>query len=223
MEPVELAQRVMADHLTYLDAAKMQSLRSCVATVKADAVPGDFLEFGVALGGSAICLASALDGARRFAGFDVFAMIPPPSDRDGAQSRARYRTITAGKSRGTGGDTYYGCLDDLHARVVESFRRYGLTVDGDRIRLIRGLFEETLPHFPPAPVALAPIDCDWVDPVLLCLRHIVAKLSPGGFVIVDDHNDWPGARDATDQILREHPEVTMIRQRPHAVLRKSGG
>jgi hypothetical protein len=46
-------------------------------------ITGNFLEFGIALGGSAICLASEIGDGRRFLGFDVFGTIPPPSERDG--------------------------------------------------------------------------------------------------------------------------------------------
>lgn len=71
-------------------------------------MPGDFAEFGVALGGSAIVLGTSLDGRRCFDGYDVFGMIPPPGEKDGEDSKKRYRIIEARKSASIGGDVYYG-------------------------------------------------------------------------------------------------------------------
>jgi O-methyltransferase len=73
-------------------------------------VSGDVLEFGVALGGSAIVLAGIAGLAhRRFYGFDVFEMIPAPtSEKDDEKSKQRYNLIASGKSEGIGGDLYYG-------------------------------------------------------------------------------------------------------------------
>ncbi|WP_352750147.1 hypothetical protein [Mesorhizobium sp. M0701] len=50
-------------------------------------VPGDFIEYGIALGGSAIYIASELDGDRHFHGYDVFGMIPSPTEQDDENPR----------------------------------------------------------------------------------------------------------------------------------------
>ena len=52
-----------------------------IGRVAARGVAGDFVECGVALGGAAACIASQLDGARRFLGFDLFGVIPAPASR----------------------------------------------------------------------------------------------------------------------------------------------
>ena len=72
-----------------------------------------------ALGGTAIVIASALPEGARFAGYDVFGMIPPPtSDKDDEKSRARYSVIASGEARGLGGARYYGYEEDLLAKAV---------------------------------------------------------------------------------------------------------
>ena len=50
-----VAQQVRDEHLTYLDPAKLELLESCIHDVRR--IRGDFLEMGVAMGGSAIVLA----------------------------------------------------------------------------------------------------------------------------------------------------------------------
>lgn len=216
----KIAQDVTKKKLTYLTESKFNSLYSCIDAAKKQKIQGDFLEFGVALGGSALCLASEIDGERRFLGFDVFGMIPPPSERDGEEPKKRYDVIKSGKSGGIEGEKYYGYLDDLYGRVVKVFSDFGLPVDGYRIQLIRGLFEETLPRVNLGPVALAHIDCDWYDPVLYCLQQTHSVLSVGGFMILDDYNDWPGCRKATDHFCSQRDDVVLVRTQPHAVIQK---
>lgn len=49
-------------------------------------------------------------------------MIPPPGEGDDVRSHERYAEIKDGRSKGIGGETYYGYVDDLYARVCDSFR-----------------------------------------------------------------------------------------------------
>ena len=199
-----LAKRVRQGRLTYLSYGKLANLEWCIEQLDQDDVPGDFVEAGVALGGSAILLSSLLGPERRFLGYDVFETIPPPGPEDEADSHARYRVIAAGESKGMGGDTYYGYVDDLYAQVCGSFDDFGLTVDQERIVLEKGLFEETLR--PDAPIALAHVDCDWYEPVRLCLQRIEPWLAPGGFVVLDDYHDYRGCAKAVDEWLGETPD-----------------
>jgi O-methyltransferase len=211
----------MDERLTYLGAAELRTLERCARAVRRGDVPGDFLETGVALGGSGVMLASQMDAEREFHGFDVFGMIPPPSDHDPPAVHARYRTIAEGHSAGIGGDTYYGYVSDLYQRVVDTFERYGQTVDGRRVQLHPGLFADTLHH--QRPISLAHIDCDWFEPVKLCLERIWPLLSPGGFVILDDYTTYGGCTTAVDAFLADRSDATMVQASPTAVLRKSSG
>jgi len=217
--PPPIFQRVRADRLTYLDDGKVANLETCIEDVNREYVPGDFLEAGVALGGSAIALASSMGNGRAFHGYDVFEQIPPPSERDKEDAHSRYGVITQGRSEGLGGDLYYGYVDDLYNVVVGNFEHYGLPVDGERICLHKGLLEDTF--FPKGPVALAHIDCDWHDPVMLCLERAHPLLSPGGYIVLDDYNDYSGCRIATDSFLAAHDDLEIVKGEPNLVLRRS--
>ena len=91
-------------------------------------------------------------------------------------------------------------------------------MDGRRIALHEGLFEDTL--HPPREVAFAHIDCDWYDPVKLCLQRIVPRLSPGAHLILDDYNDYGGCRRATDEFLEDAPDLQIVSRAPNFVLRR---
>jgi asparagine synthase (glutamine-hydrolysing) len=216
-----VARQVRALNLTYLGDERLASINACLKAIKAGGVPGDFLEFGLALGGSGVCIASELDEGRAFVGLDVFGMIPPPGEADGAAPGQRYAVIRSGQSTGIGGETYYGYRDNLQDVVRANFERFGLAVDGQRIRFVPGLYQDTLPTLPEAKIAFAHVDCDWHEPVALCLAHVAPRLSVGGYVVVDDYNDWPGCRRATDEFLAAHPGWTMITGAPHAVLTRA--
>ena len=125
------------------------------------------METGTARGGSAITMASAKSPDRPMKVFDVFGMIPPPGERDGADVHKRYATIAAGASKGIGGETYYGYRDDLLAEVTDSFVRHGLPLADNRVELIQGLFEDTIDLH--EPVALAHLDGDWYASTMTCL------------------------------------------------------
>lgn len=216
-----IARQVRAKRLTYLTDERFVSLAGEIDRIKRTDVPGDFYELGIALGGSAIFLASQLDGARRFKGFDVFGMIPPPTERDEEDTHARYKVISEQKSTGIRGDKYYGYVENLYDKVVGSFSEFSLDVDGERISLHKGLFQDTLRFGPDDRIALAHIDCDWFDPVHYCVSTISPALSVGGAIIIDDYNDYAGCRKAVDLCLEQDKSLVMEKRFPHAVIRKT--
>lgn len=206
LDPISRA--VLRDRLTYLSFEKLE--RIAKAQRETLSLAGDVVEFGVALGGSGIILASHLAPGRRFFGFDVFGMIPPPtSQKDDEKSKARYEKIRSGQSQGIGGDRYYGYRDDLLADVAAAFARHGVAVDDRRILLVRGLFEDTWPTAAPDRIALVHIDCDWYDPVRYCLAAAADRLAPGGIMVIDDYNDYGGCRTAVDEFLTARADYRM--------------
>jgi O-methyltransferase len=207
-----IARDVKSKNLTYLSYRSLRNIEQCLRQVGKRNVPGVILEAGVALGGSAVIIAKLMPEGREFHGYDVFGMIPPPGEQDGVQARTRYETIASGESKGIGGEIYYGYRDNLYARVLETFSDYRLAVDGKHISLHRGLFEDTLDLAGKA-VAFAHLDCDWYEPVKLCLDRIYPALSPGGFVISDDYYNYEGATRAVDEFVATHADMHTIASR----------
>jgi hypothetical protein len=108
--------------LTYLPVAALNDLFEAASTAERDKRPGVFIEAGCALGGSAIVLTKAKDPRRPLFVHDVFGMIPPPSDEDGADVHERYQKIKSGRAAGIGGNPYYGYETDLIDKVRERSR-----------------------------------------------------------------------------------------------------
>ncbi len=178
-------------------------------------MPGMIIEAGAARGGSSLVLAVAKAPDRLLFIYDTFEMIPEPSANDGVDAHARYQEISSGKAKGIGGGTYYGYQTDLYDQVRESFNRYGLPTDRNQVHLVKGLFQNTLAVN--QPVALAHIDCDWYDLVMICLQKIVPQLVPGGVLVINDYYDWSGCRKAVDEFFAgKHEEfVFEFRSRLH--------
>ena len=217
---MDLARRVVEKRLTYLRPEKLCLLMETVEALNAGGIRGNLAEFGVALGGSAICIASKLVAGRKFYGFDNFDLIPSPEPVDGERPNSRYQVIKSGLSPGIGGDRYYGYESDRLAVVSRNFAEFGLRVDGERIILVKGLFEETLPRYLKEPIAFAHIDCDWYSPVGFCLHQLYPLLADNGTIIIDDYNHWDGCTKATDEFCAAFPRISLTPGPTYAVLVK---
>jgi asparagine synthase (glutamine-hydrolysing) len=216
---MELIEAIRRENLSFLSPAKLVRLQQAVDQTIEQNVPGVVLEVGVALGGSGILLANRCRD-RQYHGFDVFGMIPPPtSDKDDEKSRKRYDVIASGKSKGIGGQVYYGYRPDLFSEVAAAFARHGCPVDDRRVFLHKGLIQDTWKGFhPEGGIACAHIDCDWYDPVVFCLSAIMPHLNPGSMVIVDDYHAYGGCRTAVDEFLAAHPDRFTTDMRDNVIL-----
>src|SRR5439155_13773429 len=132
------------------------------------------------------------------------------SDKDDETSRRRFKVIAAGASSGIGGELYYGYRADLFGDVVRAFARNGLKVDGDKVALIKGLFEDTWPQQSVDKIAFCHIDCDWYDPVKFCLEAVAPILATEGVIMLDDYYDYGGCRTAVEEFLAVNVEFELL-------------
>lgn len=211
-----MIRRVREKKLTYLSEKKINALVDIVFKAESNGIPGAMVEAGCALGGSGIAIATAKKTCRPLMIYDVFGMIPPPSERDGPDVHERYKTIACGKSQGIGGDEYYGYLTDLYERVAQNFEASGLDLDRNHISLIKGLIQETL--HPDSAISLAHIDVDWYDPVMTCLSRIEPYMPVGGVFVLDDYQDWSGCHQATDEFFADKLERFEFNSAPGSLI-----
>ncbi len=190
---------IRAANLSYCGPPKLENIAEAALAVRSANVRGSWLEAGVALGGSAILLGKLKPRGVPLDLYDVFGMIPPPGADDGEDAHRRYAEIASGASKGLGGDTYYGYVDDLQQKVRANLRRFDVVPERDFVRMHRGLFEATL--HPTGPVALAHVDCDWYDSVRVCIERIAPHLSVGAMIVFDDYSSYSGCRRAVDEWL----------------------
>jgi predicted O-methyltransferase YrrM len=93
------------------------------------------------------------------------------------------------------------------AEVRTNFERYGLL--DEQVQFLPGWFRDTLPSAPMAQLSLLCLDGDTYESTTDALTWLYPKLSPGGFVIIDDYhletcrlaiNDYRSAQGIDDPI-----------------------
>lgn len=192
------------DHTMLTWPRLLQLYRGVHETVKAG-VEGDFVECGVAGGGSVVLIALAIRFAesakdsrpqpRRVFACDTFSGMPPPTtaDRllnspDGASNHTPADAASTHWSTGTcsGGAAHLG-------RLATSF--------GVEVTPVAGLFDRTLAALPTTQVAGLHVDADWHESVRTALSATYPKVPRGGYVQLDDYGYWAGCRTAVDAYL----------------------
>jgi len=171
---------------TMCSNARLRGLYRGVRDVIDEGIPGDFVECGCALGGSAALMALTLRHVRASRAlwlFDTFEGLPAPTSQDPDFEIASLYTGTC-----------LGTLDEVRHLFEE------LNVE-DRVHFVKGLFQETLPTAPISQIALLHIDGDWYESVKSCLDNLYDRVVPGGVIQFDDYGYWKGARKAVNEFL----------------------
>ena len=199
----------------------MGSVERLLATIDATeyvvarALPGALVECGVWRGGSALAMVLTLQRAgvddRDVVLFDTFTGMTEPTVAD---TSAFHPPAADGWAKATReGRLPY---DDLFAGSTfgaDQVRRllHATGYPPERIHLVAGPVEETLPDAAPAAVALLRLDTDWYESTRHELAHLYPALVEGGVLIVDDYGHWDGARKAVDELLAGESRLLLSR------------
>jgi O-methyltransferase len=181
-----------AEGETMIGLVRLDNLEECVHRVLADGVAGDLVEAGVWRGGAAIFMRALLevygDDNRLVWIADSFVGLPPPDPTgypaDESDSHWQFSVLAVSEDE-----------------VRTNFARYGLL--DERVRFLAGWFRDTLPNAPIGPIAVLRIDADMYESTIVTLRSLYDRVTPGGFVIVDDYGSTPNCRVAVDDFRRE--------------------
>jgi O-methyltransferase len=174
---------------TMAGQARLNNVQQCVETVLRDNIAGDLIETGVWRGGMTIFMRALLkahgNSDRRVWAADSFEGLPAP------------------KNEGDGWDYSGGDYLKVSLRQVQkNFKRFGLL--DDQVQFLPGWFCDTLPSAPIQKLALLRLDGDMYSSTRDALVNLYHRVSPGGFVIVDDYFSWPACRRAVDEFRAEH-------------------
>jgi O-methyltransferase len=178
---------------TMVGVDRLDNLRRLTQFTLDEKIPGDFIETGVWRGGCCILMRGILAvneiRNRKVYVADSFAGVPPPrpdvypADRDLRLDLSTELAVSL-------------------AAVKENFRRYGLL--DEQVVFVEGLFSKTLPALEAGPFALIRLDGDLYESTSVALQCLYPKLSPGGFLIVDDYGVIKACRQAVDDYRTEH-------------------
>lgn len=208
-ELVHTIKRVRRNTMT--TAPRIAALCDSVTyTVERD-VPGALVECGVWRGGSMMAAAITLVELgvtdRDLYLFDTFGGMPKPTEADvdspydGYDLHKRWRR----KRRDDAQSQWnYVTTDAVRARIESS----GYPVD--RIHLVKGLVEDTIPDHAPDEIAMLRLDTDWYESTKHEMEHLYPRLSEAGVLIVDDYGHYEGARRAVDEYFDEQGEHVLL-------------
>ncbi len=172
---------------------RMSNLRRLCERVVTESIPGDLIETGVWRGGACIMMRAVLkaygDTTRTVFCADSFEGLPPPDPgRFPQDAQDRHHEFTQ--------------LAIPVEAVKQNFAAYGLL--DDQVVFVKGLFGETLPKLADRRFALLRLDGDMYESTIQALDALYERLSPGGFIIVDDYGAIAACKAAVEDYRRDH-------------------
>jgi O-methyltransferase len=73
----------------------------------------------------------------------------------------------------------------------------------DKLHVVDGYVEQTIPTNAPDELAILRLDTDWYGSTKHELVHLYPRLASGGVLIVDDYDYWKGCKKAVDEYFSE--------------------
>jgi hypothetical protein len=209
-DDIALCERVAS--LTMTSPERVVALKRAVEYVVARGIAGAFVECGVWRGGSMVAVATVLqalgDVTRDLYLFDTFEGMTPATERDVAPSGRPAAEVLATLPRKSGRNIWcIASMEDVAANM------HATGYPAERIHLVRGPVEQTVPQHAPEHIALLRLDTDWYESTRHELEHLYPRLASSGMLIIDDYGHWSGARQAVDEYfdgLSERPFLSRI-------------
>jgi hypothetical protein len=175
---------------TMVGRKRLDNVHACLDAIRRDDVRGDVVETGVWRGGVCIFMRGYLAAwemsDRKVWVADSFEGLPAPSlPQDAGYESAQDPTLAIS-------------LEE----VQDNFRRYSLL--DDQVRFLKGWFRDSLPSAPIERLAILRLDGDLYESTRDALDGLYHKVSPGGFIIVDDYGCFEPCRRAVDEFRQKH-------------------
>jgi O-methyltransferase len=193
---------------TMTGIARLQALVDAVRHCERAGIPGAFAECGVWRGGSVLAMILTLQelgtSDRDIHLYDTFEGMTEPSEHD-VSAIDPPALETWRDAEGRGERPWPQVFDE--ETFNEDAVRATLAETGypeERLHLVAGPVEETLPARAPEALALLRLDTDWYESTRHELDHLYPRLAEGGVLIIDDYGHWEGARRAVDEYFAEH-------------------
>lgn len=179
--------RVMkaAKPFSMVSRKRMQNLWRLMSRIERQAIPGDFVELGVARGGTAVLIAAFASRSRlprEVWLYDAFEELPQP-------------------------DAYFGQVRQL------LYEQSAFT--DDKVHVAKGLFENTVRTYPGHPISLLHIDVSGYQFVKQCLDPLLPQVVPGGWVVLDNYGVDEGCRQAVFEAIGEEAVQKRLQRLTH--------
>ena len=174
---------------TMLSEKRLYSLFNHTKKICIENIPGNFVECGVAAGGSSALIASVIKKyskqRRKLYSFDSFEGMPEPTREDVLFNGTEAQYVGWGTGTCSASKEY----------VMNIWSQMSLS---DIIIPVEGYFEFTLPQKRKeiGSIALLHLDGDWYNSTKAILDNLYDNLITGGILQVDDYGHWAGCKKA---------------------------
>jgi len=201
LEAREIINQVQ--NYTMTSVERLFSLINATRYISQNNILGDFVECGVWKGGSMMATAYSLKNMgeldRNLYLFDTFEGMTPPSNNDITYSNLEASKLLAESSKEDSSSIWcYSPLDEVKINITST------GYNPEKIHLIKGKVEETIPQCIPEKIALLRLDTDWYESTRHELEHLFPRLVHGGVIIIDDYGHWKGCQQATDEYFQKN-------------------
>lgn len=207
---LEIAEKVRGKTATSIN--RIVGLIDSVRYVCENKIPGAFVECGVWRGGSAMVAALKLiemgDQSRDLFLYDTFEGMSEPTDADVMFDGTSAKELLNPNEKKEDLANYWCFATDHTVRANVLSTGY----PGEKVHLIKGKVEETIPAQMPSQISILRLDTDWFESTAHELEHLYPLLAPNGVLIIDDYGHWAGARKAVDEYFSKlHPKPFLSR------------
>jgi len=179
--------------------ARLTNVRDLAQRAIDEGVPGDFIETGVWRGGCCILMRGVLAinkvKDRKVFVADSFKGLPKPNveafPKDARLDLSMVHELAVS-------------LEE----VKSNFAAYDLL--DDQVEFIKGYFSDTLSTVKADRLALLRLDGDYYESTIVALECLYPRLSPGGYVIIDDYGAIQACRDAVHDYRARNNITSLI-------------
>jgi outer membrane murein-binding lipoprotein Lpp len=187
---------------------RLYALYKAVQYLVVNRIPGDFVECGVWRGGSmrlaAMVLRSLGDTERRLYLYDTFeGMTEPDEARDiDLHGNAAINDWVQIKRRDV--KWAYAPIEEVRETMV------GSGYPMDKVVLVKGPVEQTIPGTIPEKIGLLRLDTDWHSSTKHEIEHLYPRLVQNGVLALDDYGHYRGAQQAIDEYFADKAEKPLL-------------
>lgn len=211
LDPVTLGIIERSLEYSMTNWRRMAALVDAVRYCQRRRVPGAFVECGVWRGGSVLAMVLTLQelGAddRDIYLFDTFEDMTEPTEADTSAYSGDAPELWERSSGEIFGSLFGRGLyreDAVRQTLLET------GYPPQRLHLLPGPVEETLPGGVTERLALLRLDTDWYESTRHELIHLYPLLNDGGVLIIDDYGHWEGCRRAVDEYFAHDADPLLL-------------
>lgn len=185
--------------ISMLPLARFDNLQSCIDSVITHKIPGDMIETGVWRGGAVIFMRAALKAYgvtdRTVWVADSFEGLPEPDAEKFPLEAKAFHGVVQSK-----------VMNHLAVGIEDVKRNFEIfDLLDNQVQFLKGWFKDTLKTSPIKQLSILRLDGDHYDSTMDALTGLYDRVSPGGFIIVDDYGEesWTYCKKAVEDFRNE--------------------